>query len=408
MVINDVRSLSRQYIPAWGNAEQFIAVHYLGVAGQNNKINSDGCGAHFYIYWDGRTWQAADLNAILWQVGTAGYYTQKHPYARNSNTVGIEICPKCDGTGKYAEDPKWYFTEESQEACVELVQYLMKVMKVGPDHVLRHFDIVNKYCPAPYVTNNKYRTSWTWDEFKAKISQSSGGTLKPAKPDKVAINVDVYYVKNGETLSNIAKRMGTTVSILAKYNGISNPDMISVGQAIKNPNKTRYHKTYDFLPESVSLGSKGISVLLLQEILTARGLYSGALDRDSGEGTVKAINAYQSLRRKQGKEIGTNGHNDSVCGKGMWEDLLALPKTGNKFSVSPVSGDSDGVSTLLLQEILKARGMYSGALDRDYGPILMNGINSYQKLRMTQGKKIGNGIGDGICDIDMWKDLIAM
>ena len=60
MVINDVRSLSRQYIPAWGNAEQFIAVHYLGVAGQNNKINSDGCGAHFYIYWDGRTWQAAD------------------------------------------------------------------------------------------------------------------------------------------------------------------------------------------------------------------------------------------------------------------------------------------------------------------------------------------------------------
>ena len=244
MVINDVRSLSRPYIPAWGNAEQFIAVHYLGVAGQNNKINSDGCGAHFYIYWDGTKFQAADLNAILWQVGTAGYYTQKHPYARNSNTVGIEICPKCDGTGKYAEDPKWYFTKESQEACVELVQYLMKVMKVGPDHVLRHFDIVNKYCPAPYVTNNKYRTSWTWDEFKAKISQSSGGTLKPSKTDNVAINVEVYYVKNGETLSNIAKRMGTTVSILAKYNGISNPDMIGIGQAIKNPNKAATAKSY--------------------------------------------------------------------------------------------------------------------------------------------------------------------
>ena len=137
-------------------------------------------------------------------------------------------------------------------------------------------------------------------------------------------------------------------------------------------------------------------------------MYSGALDRDAGTGTVNAINAYQSLRRTQGKEIGTNGHNDGVCGKGMWEDLLALPKSGSKFSVSPVSGESDGTNVLLLQEILKARGMYYGALDRDYGPILMNGINAYQKLRMAQGKKIGNGVGDGICDVDMWKDLIAM
>ncbi len=408
MKIIDVKSLSRPYIPAWGNAQKYIAVHYLGVVGQNNKISSDGCGAHFYIYWDGTVYQAADLSAILWQVGTAGYYTQKHPYARNSNVVGIEICPKCDGTGKYAEDPKWYFTEESQKACADLVQYLMKVMGVGTDHVLRHFDIVNKYCPAPYVTNNKYRTSWTWDQFKAKLSKSNNETPKPSKTDNTAINVEVYYVKDGETLTNIAKRMGTTVSILAKYNGITYPDSIRIGQAINNPNKVKTSKAYAFDPESVSIGSKGLSVLLLQEILKARGLYSGALDRDSGNGTVSAINAYQSLRRKQGKEVGTNGHNDGVCGKGMWEDLLALPKSGNKFSLVPVTGESDGNNALLLQEILKARGLYSGALDRDYGPILMNGINAYQKLRMSQGTKIGNGIGDGICDVDMWKDLIAL
>ena len=182
MNIIDVTNASKSYVPQWGNQKKYIVVHYLGVAGQNNKINSDGCGAHYYIYWDGTIYKAADHNAILWQVGTAGYYTQKHPYARNSNCIGIEMCPKCDGTGKYAEDPKWYFTEATQNACVQLVKYLMGQLGVGTDHVLRHYDVVNKYCPAPYVTNNKYKTSWTWDEFKAKLGSTSTPIVTPSTP----------------------------------------------------------------------------------------------------------------------------------------------------------------------------------------------------------------------------------
>ena len=42
-------------------------------------------------------------------VGTAGYYTQKHPYARNANTISIELCCRCDGDSTRADDPKWYF-----------------------------------------------------------------------------------------------------------------------------------------------------------------------------------------------------------------------------------------------------------------------------------------------------------
>ena len=40
-------------------------------------------------------------------------------------------------------------------------------------NILRHYDIVNKVCLAPYVHNNKYRTSWTWSEFKHRISDTS-------------------------------------------------------------------------------------------------------------------------------------------------------------------------------------------------------------------------------------------
>lgn len=168
--------ISSKNVPQWGNKKQFIAVHYLGVVGQNNKVEVGGYGAHYYIYWDGTIYQAASHDAIIWQVGTGGYYTQKHPIARNSNTIGIELCVKCDGNANNPADPKWYFTEETQQACVWLVKKLMSELGIPVSNVLRHYDIVNKHCPAPYVNNNKYKTSWTWDEFKSKLSGNISST----------------------------------------------------------------------------------------------------------------------------------------------------------------------------------------------------------------------------------------
>lgn len=165
-----INAISSKNVPKWGNEKKYIVLHYLGVVGQNHDIASDGCGAHYYIYWDGTIYQRCSHDAIVWAVGTAGYYQQKHPIARNGNTISIEMCCKCDGNSKSAEDPYWYFTKETQEAAVELVQKLMKELNVPAENVLRHYDVVNKTCPAPYVRNNKYKTSWTWNEFKAKLA----------------------------------------------------------------------------------------------------------------------------------------------------------------------------------------------------------------------------------------------
>ena len=54
-----------------------------------------------------------------------------------------------------------------------LVKKLRRELSIPAENVLRHYDIVNKVCPAPYVHNNKYRTSWTWSEFKHRISDAS-------------------------------------------------------------------------------------------------------------------------------------------------------------------------------------------------------------------------------------------
>ena len=55
-----------------------------------------------------------------------------------------------------------------------LVKKLRRELSIPAENVLRHYDIVNKVCLAPYVHNNKYRTSWTWSEFKRRISDASG------------------------------------------------------------------------------------------------------------------------------------------------------------------------------------------------------------------------------------------
>ena len=46
---------------------------------------------------------------------------------------------------------------------------------------------------------------------------------------------EIYTVVRGDTLSAIAARYGTTYQKLAAYNGISNPNVISIGQKIKIP-----------------------------------------------------------------------------------------------------------------------------------------------------------------------------
>lgn len=166
--------ISSKYVPKFGNEKKFIYIHYLGVTGENYELAPDGTGAHFTIYHDGRIYQRCDLNAIVWAVGTAnGSYKQKHPVARNANGISIELCcykTNDKGNKNSPDDKDWYFTTETQEAAVWLVQKLMKECNIPAENVLRHFDVVNKTCPAPYVHNNKYKTSWTWEEFKNRIS----------------------------------------------------------------------------------------------------------------------------------------------------------------------------------------------------------------------------------------------
>lgn len=88
------------------------------------------------------------------------------------------------------------------------------------------------------------------------------------------------------------------------------------------PNTPTTGGNYMFETQTVQTGSTGLSVLLLQEILKARG-FKGKdgkeleLDRSAGTNTIYALKAYQKSR---------NGYLevDGVCGPATWKDLIAL------------------------------------------------------------------------------------
>jgi len=52
---------------------------------------------------------------------------------------------------------------------------------------------------------------------------------------KKAPEETIYTVKKGDSLSKIARKYGVSVSEIVKVNGISNPNLISIGQKIKIP-----------------------------------------------------------------------------------------------------------------------------------------------------------------------------
>lgn len=112
-------------------------------------------------------------NFTAWHCATVG----KTVYckARNMNSIGVDMCEKkIDLSTKSADDSDWFFTDETIENAACLIASLMKKYNIDIDHVVRHYDVTHKRCPAPFVGNdiNKHfciSGNDQWKVFKEKI-----------------------------------------------------------------------------------------------------------------------------------------------------------------------------------------------------------------------------------------------
>ncbi len=224
---------------------------------------------------------------------------------------------------------------------------------------------------------------------RSELQPGDGVFYMAADTGKPYNHVELYVGPNDECLSHggglSGHEKGPTVAHIREH--------ARFRSFIDEPSETG--DGYYFTAPILQKGSTGVGVLLLQEILKARGIYTGALDQNFGDQTDAALRTYQESR---GLSV------DGSCGDATWGDLLALDTVGTRryFAHTCLPGDTN-TSVLLVQEILKARNYYAGALDQSYGSQTQEAVRKYQSDRAGAAGPV-----DGYCGKATWSDLIAL
>ena len=195
-----------------GNSKRnkYIVIHYVGSTGgaEDNckyfQSNYRGASAHYFVGHKGEIWQCVEDKNIAWHCGATRY---KHPYCRNNNSIGIEMCCR-----KNVSNGTWYFTEDTINSTIQLVKDLMKKYNIPASNVIRHYDVTGKVCPEPYV-----RDVEAWNTFKASLTATT-----PATGYLVKITANVLNVRmgpgTGYKIATTVKK-GGVYTIVDEYKG---------------------------------------------------------------------------------------------------------------------------------------------------------------------------------------------
>ena len=260
---------------------KYIVIHYVGAEGGSEangnyyKNNVIQASAHYYVGHKGEPYvQSVQDNCVAWSVGTAGYYTQKHPYCRNANSISIELC--C-----WHKNNIWTVDDETVEKALVLTEYLMNKYNIPKSNVIRHWDCVNKRCPEFWVDDNRWKTEF-WNKINGAKSE------EPKSP-----NFD-----NKDWVKKLQK------AINAKVDG-------SVG-----------NETYAKCP-TIKRGDSGEIVELIQDKLKALGYVD--FEPNGKYGLSPYHDMYDAVIKYQKEVVGLKNPDGEFTAKGAsWKKLLGL------------------------------------------------------------------------------------
>ncbi len=163
----------------------YLVIHFTANDGDSAKNNADyfareapGASAHFFVD-EREIWQSVQEKDIAWHCGTRGMYF--HPYCRNANSLGVELCSRKRGE-------KYYFTPETVKSAQQFVRSLMKRYGIPMENVVRHYDVTHKNCPAPFVED-----AGAWQRFKA-------GLMEQAKEDNMTEKQVKQLIEQSKTV----------------------------------------------------------------------------------------------------------------------------------------------------------------------------------------------------------------
>ena len=146
------------YLPGRAGNIAYIVVHYTGNRGDTAENNAlyfarewTGTSAHYFVD-QGEVWQSVRDEDTAYHCGSSH---PVHPSCRNYNSIGVEMC---DSVGAVPA--------ATMARTAALVRELMGRYNIPADHVLRHYDVTGKRCPAPWVDSPR-----EWAAFKAMLEE---------------------------------------------------------------------------------------------------------------------------------------------------------------------------------------------------------------------------------------------
>lgn len=152
------------------SAIKYIVIHYTANDGDTAAANANyfksrivEASAHYFVD-DKSIFQSVPDNFVAWSVGGNKYPScattgggKWYGKCTNNNSISIELCD-------VVRNGKSDFTETTIANAAELVRSLMKKYNVPIENVIRHFDVVGKICPKPFVEDEK-----AWKNFKERL-----------------------------------------------------------------------------------------------------------------------------------------------------------------------------------------------------------------------------------------------
>ncbi|NUJ15735.1 N-acetylmuramoyl-L-alanine amidase [Bacillus glycinifermentans] len=92
----------------------------------------------------------------------------------NTTAIGVEMCVEKNGK----------IHSETVQNAAELVADLCKRYSLSTDRIVRHYDVTNKNCPAPWVSDSSQLSS-----FRKKVGSLLGNkTVSKTTPDKKPVS----------------------------------------------------------------------------------------------------------------------------------------------------------------------------------------------------------------------------
>lgn len=215
-----------------------ITIHHMAgnmgaISCANMHKNGGGASAQYYIGSDGSICAGVSETRRAW--------TSSSP-SNDHKAITFEVANN-------SAAPNWTISDAAYNSMIALCRDICSRYGISPHFdgsasasLTAHYMFASTACPGPYI-KGKLQSGQIERDIKGGGQSNDNAPGQQGKPQQNTpqpeqnSNAQSYTVRSGDSLSGIADRFNVSggYQALAKYNGISNPNLISVGQVIKIP-----------------------------------------------------------------------------------------------------------------------------------------------------------------------------